>query len=208
LASLPARLLARARLDVDERRARLLALGLELFSRRGYETISIDDIAQRAGMSRSLLYHYFRNKRGFYVETIRFAAEQLRERITPDLELPARARLERGLAAYFDYVSEYADAYATLLRGGGAGDDDEVRAIVEAARAGIIADMVEGIGLRSDPALVRVTLRGWLGMVEFSAVEWLAQRKAVSREQLIAVLMAACEAALAVALDEPGRVFE
>ncbi|MFV8753340.1 TetR/AcrR family transcriptional regulator [Nannocystaceae bacterium ST9] len=205
--SLPARLLARARLDVDERRARLLALGLELFGRRGFESISIDDIAQRAGISRGLLYHYFRNKRGFYVETIRFAAAQLRERLAPDPALPPRERLERGLAAYLDYVSDYADAYSTLLRGGGAGDDDEVRTIVEATRVGIIADMIEGMGVESDAALVRVALRGWLGMVEFSAIEWLARREQVSREELVRVLLAACEAALEVVLGADAAVF-
>jgi AcrR family transcriptional regulator len=205
--SLPARLIARARLDVDERRARLLALGLEIFGRRGYDSISIDDIAHRAGMSRGLLYHYFRNKRGFYVETIRFAAEQLRERIHPDPGLPPRQRLERGIAAYLDYVADYADAYTTLVRGGGAGDDDEVRAIIEATRTGIIADMVERIGVEGETPLVRVALRGWLGMVEFCAIEWLERRREVSREQLIAVLLASCEAALKLAIGEEAAVF-
>lgn len=205
--SLPARLIARARLDVDERRARLLALGLEIFGRRGYDSISIDDIAHRAGMSRGLLYHYFRNKRGFYVETIRFAAEQLRERIQPDPGLAPRERLERGIAAYLDYVGDYADAYTTLVRGGGAGDDDEVRAIVERTRTGIISDMVEGIGAEGQAPVVRVALRGWLGMVEFCAIEWLERRAEVSREELIAVLMAACEAALKVAIGERAGVF-
>lgn len=206
MASLPARLLARARLDVDERRARLLALGLQLFGKREFASISIDDIALEAGISRSLLYHYFRNKRGFYVETIRFAAEQLHQRIQPDLALPPRERLEQGLHAYLDYVADYADAYTTLVRGGGAGDDDEVRTIVERTREAIIADMLATIGPQAETPLVRVALRGWLGMVEFSAIEWLARRREVDRSELVAVLLAACEAVLTATLGERARV--
>lgn len=206
MASLPARLLARARLDVDERRARLLALGLQLFGKREFASISIDDIALEAGISRSLLYHYFRNKRGFYVETIRFAAEQLHQRIQPDLALPPRERLEQGLHAYLDYVADYADAYTTLVRGGGAGDDDEVRTIVERTREAIIADMLATIGPQAETPLVRVALRGWLGMVEFSAIEWLARRREVDRSELVGVLLAACEAVLTATLGERARV--
>jgi AcrR family transcriptional regulator len=200
--SLPARLIARARLDVDERRARLLALGMQLFGRRDFASISIDDIALEAGISRSLLYHYFRNKRGFYVETIRFAAEQLHRRIQPDLALPPRERLEQGLLAYLDFVADYADAYTTLVRGGGAGNDDEVSAIVERTREAILADMLSSIGVAAETPLVRVALRGWLGMVEFSATEWLAGRRQVSREALVDVLMVACEAVLRATIGE------
>ncbi len=186
----------RARLDVDERRAQLLRLGLELFGARSYDTISIDDISALAKISRGLLYHYFRNKRGFYVETIRFAAEQLRERIQPDPNLPPLERLEQGLNGYLDYVSNYAQAYTTLLRGG-IGMDEEVAAIIEATRDAIIADMVEGLGASGKDPLLRVALRGWLGMVEFASLEWLSERAKVSRERLIEVLIAACEATVA-----------
>src|SRR5579871_2953848 len=65
---------ARVRLDVDERRAQLLELGLKIFGSQEYESIAIDDIAERAGMSKGLLYHYFSSKRGFYVAVVRHAA--------------------------------------------------------------------------------------------------------------------------------------
>jgi AcrR family transcriptional regulator len=198
---------ARPRLDVDERREQLLHLGLELFGKRSYESISIDDIAKAAGISRSLLYHYFRNKRGFYVETIRRAADKLREAIEPDSSDPPHERLRRGLNAYLDYVARFARAYATLLRSG-VGFDPEVSAIVERTRTAIIGDIITNLGGHADQQMVHIALRGWLGMVEAASLEWLERRR-VSKPQLIAMLSDALEAALDRALGVPvARLLE
>jgi AcrR family transcriptional regulator len=191
----------RARLDVDERREQLLRLGLELFGARNYDDISIDDIAEAAGISRSLLYHYFRNKRGFYVEIIRHAATKLRERIEPDAELPPRERLRQGLTAYLDYVARFAGAYATLLRSG-VGWDPEVSEIVEGTRIAIVGDILAALDEIPQNGMVRVALRGWLGMVEFASLEWL-ERRDVGKDQLIQLLVEALETVLVRATGKP-----
>ena len=94
----------RARLDVDERRAQLLALGLDLFSERAYDAISIDEIALAAGISKGLLYHYFPTKRDFYAAAIREASRQLLEFTRPDESAPPIERMRRVLDAYLAYV--------------------------------------------------------------------------------------------------------
>jgi AcrR family transcriptional regulator len=200
-------MLARPRLDgarrrsVDARREQLLHLGLELFCRRSYELISIDDIAGAAEISRSLLYHYFRNKRGFYVECVRFAATQLRETVNPDPRpdpgLEPRARLRQGLEAYLDYVARFANAYVTVMRSG-IGYDEEVREIVEGTRTAIIGDILRDLGRFADHHMVRVGLRGWIGMVEYACLEWL-ERRSVDKRELMDVLVAALETTLASA---------
>src|SRR5690349_6850769 len=96
----------RVRLDVDERRAQLLELGLNIFGSSDYESISIDDIAAKAGMSKGLLYHYFASKRGFYVAVIRHAAEKLRASIDPGREVPPLERVEIAIKNYLDFVDE------------------------------------------------------------------------------------------------------
>jgi len=53
----------RVRLQIDERRKQLLELGIEVFSTQPYEEISIESLAEAAGISKGLLYHYFRGKR-------------------------------------------------------------------------------------------------------------------------------------------------
>src|SRR5947207_1236868 len=69
--------LPRRRLELDHRREKLLESGRELFSKRSYDEISIDDIARAAGISKGLLYHYYPTKREFYVGTIRAAAGEM-----------------------------------------------------------------------------------------------------------------------------------
>lgn len=116
---------ARVRLDVDERRRQLVALGIELFSERTYDEVSIDELAQEAGISKGLLYHYFPTKRHFYVETVREAARQLLERTATAEGIEPLDRLRAGLDAYIEYVSKHGKPYHALLRSG-VGADAEV----------------------------------------------------------------------------------
>ena len=57
---------AYTRLDVDERRRRLLAFGAELFARHAYDELSMARIAREAGISKALLYHYFPSKQAYF----------------------------------------------------------------------------------------------------------------------------------------------
>ena len=68
---------AYTRLDVDERRRRLLDLGAELFARHGYEELSMARIAREAGISKALLYHYFPSKQAYFAATLEQAAHEL-----------------------------------------------------------------------------------------------------------------------------------
>src|SRR6266851_70860 len=92
----------RVRLQIDERRSRLLELGIKLFAKYSYDDISIDQVAEAAGMSKGLLYHYFGNKREFYVETIREASLQLRRVTEPDPSLPPGPRLRAAVDAHLN----------------------------------------------------------------------------------------------------------
>jgi AcrR family transcriptional regulator len=79
---------AYTRLDVDERRRRLLELGADLFTRFAYDQLSMAKIAKEAGISKALLYHYFPSKQDYFVATLATGAEELRRRIEPDPSLP------------------------------------------------------------------------------------------------------------------------
>src|SRR4051794_34416347 len=84
---------ARTRLEVDERRAQLLELGLGLFSARPYDDVAIEDLAAAAGISKGLLYHYFPTKRDFYAAAIGEAARRLLDATIPREEDPPLERL-------------------------------------------------------------------------------------------------------------------
>ena len=68
---------ARTRLSKEERRSQLLDLGVRLLSTRSLDELSIDLLAEEAGISRGLLYHYFGNKHDFHEAVVRRAADDL-----------------------------------------------------------------------------------------------------------------------------------
>ena len=76
------------RLDVDERRAQLIALGERLFTTATYSELSMARIAREAGISKALLYHYFPSKQAYFEATLQAAAEELMARTEPDAALP------------------------------------------------------------------------------------------------------------------------
>ena len=68
---------AYTRLDVDERRRRLLERGADLFARHSYDELSMAAIAREAGISKALLYHYFPSKQDFFGAMLAEGAAEL-----------------------------------------------------------------------------------------------------------------------------------
>ena len=163
----------RQRLDVDERRAQLVELGLAHFGDKAYEDVSIDDIAHAAGISKGLLYHYFPTKRAFYVACVRSAAEQLVAMTETPPDTPPLERLTRGLDTYLEYVRAHGRAYATLLRSGAAVDPEAVT-IVDETRATFLEQITEGMEGSVDlwSPLVGIALVGWVGLAEATSLAW------------------------------------
>ncbi|MCG8423270.1 MAG: TetR/AcrR family transcriptional regulator [Proteobacteria bacterium] len=193
---------SRNRLQVDERRAQLLQLGLELFAERTYDDISIDEIARAAGISKGLLYHYFPGKRAFYLAALREAARQLLGEAVVDHE-PGRASIEQmrqGMDAYLAFVEKRSVPYAFLLRGD-VGGDSEVRAVVEETRRAFFERILEGVG-EPDNQRLRIAVRGFVGFVEAASLEWI-ERKHMTRQELSAMLVEICVSTIAIALGRP-----
>ena len=163
---------SRRRLDLDERREKLLMLGRSLFGKYSYDDLSIADIAKLAGMSKGLLYHYFPTKREFYIETVRAAANEILEVSQPSAALSSRKRLLHSLDSYLKYVEENASAYVSLMKSG-IGVDGEVAEIVEQARRSFIERIGAELGLKKMKPTQRLALKGWVGFVEAVSLEWL-----------------------------------
>lgn len=191
----------RVRLELDKRRAQLLELGIDLFSKHAYEDISIDGLADAAGISKGLLYHYFRSKREFYVETVRAASRRLQLLTMPDPALPVAARLRAAIDAHLRYIQEHGAVYTAVYRSGVA-IAPEVRAILEEHREVIIRYFADGMGVERPRPLLRAALRAWIAMVEGASLDWIAD-PVITREQLRELLVAGYGALImqTVALD-------
>ncbi|MBV8295392.1 MAG: TetR/AcrR family transcriptional regulator [Acidimicrobiia bacterium] len=202
----PARTRA-ARLDPVERRAQLLALGLRMLSSESPDRVPVDEIAEAAGISRGLLFHYFPTKRDFYVAVAQEAARQLLAVTAPDPALQHMDRLHASLAAYVDFVAENEALYVALVRGA-AGSDSELQAISEETRSESARRVIEALGMHDPDPAVRMAARGWVGFIEETTLDWLRNRD-LDRDQLLSVqkqvLVHALEAAVACSMSPPRR---
>jgi AcrR family transcriptional regulator len=175
-------------MENDARRAQLITLALGVFSVNAYDEVSMDDVARAAGISKGLVYHYFPTKRHFYVAALREAARQLLEQTTPQDELAPADRLREGLEAYLSFVEKHARAYTTLLRGG-IGVDKEVNVIVEATRSAFVDRFFFAwkgtVGAPAVTPTLRLGVRGWIGFVEATALDWLERKRELSRGALV-----------------------
>ena len=194
----------RRRLSVDERRAELLRIGMQLFSTRAYEEIWVEEIAELAGISRGLLYHYFPTKRDFYVAVSRAVAAEAGEVSGPDPSLPPAERLRAGIDAFVRYAEEHSQGFLTAYRGSLSGDP-EVRAIVEEGRqrqAGRILEVVVGDG--EPTPLLRLAVHGWIALAQSVIARWLHERDA-SREAICELLSRALSGVIEATMEMEQR---
>ena len=187
----------RSRLSTDARREQLVALGVEMFSERPFDEVSIDDIAASAGISKGLLYHYFPSKRDFYVAVVRHSADEMQAVTETDPDLAPLERLSAGLDRYLEYVDTHARGYSTVLRAG-IGSDREVAAIVEDVRSAMANRILDDFPGDAPPPGVRIAVRGWVGFAEAASLEWL-ERRELSRDELRDLLIQALTGAVGAA---------
>src|ERR1700752_1916115 len=166
----------RRRLSPEDRRAELLALGAEVFGKRPYDEVRIDEIAERAGVSRALMYHYFPDKRAFFAAVVRDEADRLYEatkKEPPGLTFFEEIRL--GVLAYMAYHEQNPEAAWAAYVGLGRSDpvllviDDEAKNRQMEQIMSRIGEVVSGMPDTSalEPEVerdLRVILHGWLAL--------------------------------------------
>ena len=180
----------RTRLTPDERRSQLLDLGVRLLATRSLDQLSIDLLAEEAGISRGLLYHYFGNKHAFHEAVVRRAADDLIAQTAPPVDGEPHERLLISVTAYLDYVVANHEGYLSLVRGA-AGGNETLREIYEEARAAltdrIFREDAQGEIIPDTPAS-RLVVRGWSAMSEELVLSWVADPSGVSRDELLEFL--------------------
>jgi AcrR family transcriptional regulator len=171
----------RTRLDTDVRRAQLIDVGLKLFGKRPYGDVSMDEVAESAGVSHGLLYHYFPTKRSFYIEILRDVGNRLASIARPDPTLEPLDQLYVGLRAHVDFAANYPDAYRALVMGGN-GADAKLLRLVERARWRGLRPIIRSLSLEEDWPELRVALRGWSSFNDGAVLEWLRRRDLTSEQ--------------------------
>lgn len=186
----------RVRMSPDRRREQLLDLGVQLLATRSLDELSIEILAEEAGISRGLLYHYFGNKHDFHEAVVRRAADDLIATTAPPAEGEPLERLLVSVAAYVDYVEANYLGYLSLVKGA-AGGNEAIRRIYEEARAAltdrIFREDAQGTIVPDTPA-ARLMVRGWSALIEDLVLSWVRDPQGVTREELLGALAASLPA--------------
>lgn len=178
----------RRRLSREARRAQLVALGRREVERVSFDGLSTDRVAEAAGISRGLLFHYFPTRDDFLVAVATDAADELMDVLEPDPSQPPLQQLRSSLSAYVDHITTQRDTYLALIRGA-AGGKPEMLAVFDRTR-GVLADRIlEGLDISpDDDARLRYLARGYIAFAEELAVTWLRDPAELGRDELIETL--------------------
>ena len=178
----------RSRLSAPERRSQLLEVAGELFGSHGFHGLSMEQLADAAGVSKPVLYQHFPSKRDLYVALVRDAVAALESRMRVALEdtTDNKTRVESAIGAYFGFVT---DARFQLLFTTADLADDEVRTTVEAAMTRINAQVAALIA--EDAKLGRgaaVLLATALGGLAAEGARWWTDHPEIARDDAVRLL--------------------
>ena len=175
----------RRRLRTEQRRLELIRSAAQLLGTRPYDDVSTDEIAEHAGASRALLYHYFPSKQELAHEVVQHESTALRAAIEG-------RELSAALAAYLDYVESHPDGYR-LLHEGALRLDSEIRGVLSESREHIERIVLELLGTPNPDPAMRLAVRGWTGFVIAVCLEWVND-SSIERQTVEAVLTRSLEA--------------
>lgn len=178
------------RMPRDERRAQLLAAATDVFVNNGYHATVMDDIAERAGVSKPVLYQHFPGKLDLYLALLERHADELIHRVLRAIdETPDNAqRVSNAVGAYFDFVEVDGEAFRLVFESD-LRNQPEVQAVVERAYTTCVQAIAQAVvadaGLDADRAwLIAV---GVVGVSEHSARYWLTHRHKMPKEEAVAL---------------------
>jgi AcrR family transcriptional regulator len=106
----------RRRMPKAQRMAQMLTVAEEVFAERGYLAASMDEIAERVGVSKPMLYEYFGSKEGLLIGCVHKARTELRTKTEAAIAKATTPEefLRLGLLAFFEFIAEHTKSWALL----------------------------------------------------------------------------------------------
>jgi AcrR family transcriptional regulator len=165
------------RLTAAERRTQLISVGRAVFAERGYDGASVEEIAERAGVSKPIVYEHFGGKEGLYAVIVDREMEQVIADVSAAIsEGSPRDRVGAATLAFLKYVKEQPDGFAVLSRD----------APANVGMASLLAEVGERVGTifatefkraGYDPRSAPIYAQALIGMVTFVGQWWTENRK-------------------------------
>lgn len=165
---------ARTRLQPDARRDHILEAAGAIFATHPYSEVSLGLVAREAGVSRSLVSHYFGSKRGLVMEVMRAFAAAAPEAVRTDRELPVDEMVAANVDAWLGYAEEHRETAIAMSGVGALGRDPELQTLVEEVRERVVDRiLINHFGTTDVPRELRIALRAYTGLYEVAVSEWL-----------------------------------
>jgi AcrR family transcriptional regulator len=163
-----------------QRREQLIAIGRQLFSERGFDATSIEEVASRAKVSKPIVYEHFGGKEGLYAVVVDREVRALLARITTALTAGhPRELLEQAALALLDYIEEETNGFRVLVRESPvmSATGNFVSVLNDVAHQ---AEHILGAEFKTrgyDPKLAELYAQALVGMVALVGRWWLEVRK-------------------------------
>jgi AcrR family transcriptional regulator len=174
-----------------ERRAQLLESALEVFVAQGYHAAAMDDIAERAGVSKPVLYQHFPGKLELYLALLDTSCDQIIENCRQALDSTHdnKQRVAATMDVFYAYVANESGAFRLVFESD-LTSEPAVRQHVDRVTsecATMIAHVIhDDTGLPDTASrLLAVSL---VGMAQVSARFWLTEANGIARSEAAALV--------------------
>jgi AcrR family transcriptional regulator len=175
------------------RRQQLLEAALEVFVAQGYHAAAMDDIAERAGVSKPVLYQHFPGKMELYLALLDTHCDAIiaRMRAAMSSSTDNKMRVAAATSAYFDFIDHESEAFR-LVYESDLRNEPAVRERYERVERGCVDAITETIMVDTGIARDRAELlaAGLCGAAEIAARFWLASGRQVPKAEAESLLSA------------------
>jgi AcrR family transcriptional regulator len=173
-------------MTAQDRRQQLVDIGLDLLETRPIHDLALDEVAAVAGVSRTLVFHYFPSKGDYFAAVVSDAGTRLMQAVPKDPATDVQARLRSMVRAFLKFVQRKRGAYVALVRGA-SGGDPKVLAALDEVRATHVDRWLDAAEWPVRDEITRLAVRGWLGALEEVALA--APTSPVGREPIVELLV-------------------
>jgi AcrR family transcriptional regulator len=177
--------LNRGRLPRDERRAQLLAAALEVFTSAGYHQAAMDEIADRAKVSKPVLYQHFPSKLDLYLAVLDIHIDSLVFDIQTAIAATSdnAERVHATVDAYFSFINDEGEAFRLLFESDMSVEPqvrERLNRMTYDCAAALSAVISLDTGLAKEASMMLAV--GLIGTVQTSARHWLERDGKINRE--------------------------
>ena len=163
-----------SRLDPEQRSEQILDAANALFAERGYDEVSIEDIANSAGVARGLVHHYFGGRKEVYIALLERLGAVREEQIPAPVGRSARARIADTVSRWLDWTEQNRTIWlATLGRGEDIADPDIRRVVTELVRRAVALLAAQHADIAEDSPRLRYALECWTALNRAATRRWL-----------------------------------